>query len=225
MPHGTTAWKFVLRGADTCQVHANLTVSFIQKLMGFNEDHILWSMKYVIWAKQKHSPYLPSSSSGTSTDIGSGSFCETRFCEDSLLINVRVVSPAIHLLQYVIESINLITLLINPLIHGLHYAALKTTAPSSMLRKTETMNETESSSSLESRDHLLLIAYEGPASQGSDRRGRSGINRRNCNQDAHEELMGSPPALENLLLDRKTRNLTSSWWNGWDGKSEEEWKD
>uniref|UniRef100_M4EGZ1 Uncharacterized protein n=2 Tax=Brassica campestris TaxID=3711 RepID=M4EGZ1_BRACM len=59
----------------------------------------------------------------------------------------------------------------------------------------------------------------------NDRRGGSGINRRNCNQDAHEELMGSPAALENLLLDRKTRNLTSSWWNGWDGKSEEEWKD
>ncbi|RID45716.1 hypothetical protein BRARA_I02420 [Brassica rapa] len=76
---------------------------------------------------------------------------------------------------------------------------------------------------------LLINEKSGPASQGSgdssSSRGGSGINRRNCNQDAHEELMGSPAALENLLLDRKTRNLTSSWWNGWDGKSEEEWKD
>ncbi|CAG7863824.1 unnamed protein product [Brassica rapa] len=81
--------------------------------MGFNEDHILWSMKYVSACFQ--SPIR-------STDKGSGSFCETRFCEDSLLINVCVVSPVIHLLQYVIEPINLITLLINsinprPLLH------------------------------------------------------------------------------------------------------------
>ncbi|WZZ72715.1 hypothetical protein YC2023_084085 [Brassica napus] len=41
---------------------------------------------------------------------------------------------------------------------------------------------------------LLINEKSGPASQGSDRRGGSGINRRNCNQDAYEELMGSPVA-------------------------------
>lgn len=37
------------------------------------------------------------------------------------------------------------------------------------------------------------------------------INWRNGNQDAHEEVMRASAALENLQLDRKTRNLTSSW--------------
>lgn len=50
----------------------------------------------------------------------------------------------------------------------------------------------------------------------ADRRGGSNyrkdeINWRHGNQDAHEEVMRASAALENLQLDRKTRNMTSSW--------------
>ncbi|KAF3593006.1 hypothetical protein DY000_02023946 [Brassica cretica] len=45
---------------------------------------------------------------------------------------------------------------------------------------------------------LLINEKSGPASQGSDRRGGSGINRRNYNQDAYEELMGSPAARKSV---------------------------
>ncbi|CAF1983145.1 unnamed protein product, partial [Brassica napus] len=95
-------------------------------------------------------------------DRGSGSFCETRLCEDSLLIDVRVVSPAIHFLQYVTESINLITLLINAIDPRPPLRCIQDD-PFFIHRKTETMNgnsrrksETESSSSLESRDPLRI---------------------------------------------------------------------
>lgn len=50
----------------------------------------------------------------------------------------------------------------------------------------------------------------------ADRRGgtnyrKDEINWRHGNQDAHEEVMRASAALENLQLDRKTRNMTSSW--------------
>ncbi|CAN7070669.1 unnamed protein product [Brassica oleracea var. botrytis] len=37
--------------------------------------------------------------------------------------------------------------------------------------------------------------------------------------------MRASETLENLQLDRKTQNLTSSWRNVWDRTNEEEWKD
>ncbi|XP_019100341.1 PREDICTED: protein TONNEAU 1b-like isoform X2 [Camelina sativa] len=50
-------------------------------------------------------------------------------------------------------------------------------------------------------------------------------NWRNDSEDVPEEVMRASTALENLQLDRKTRNLTSSWRNVGDGTSEEEGKD
>ncbi|XP_024013626.1 protein TONNEAU 1a isoform X2 [Eutrema salsugineum] len=103
-------------------------------------------------------------------------------------------------------------------------------------------SETESSSSLDSRnpprrssasDSLPPLRRPGSASQGSDRRAglstsgykKDEFNWRQSNQDAHEEVMRASAALENLQLDRKTRNLTSSWRNARDGASEEEGRD
>ncbi|KAG2324977.1 hypothetical protein Bca4012_039468 [Brassica carinata] len=100
-------------------------------------------------------------------------------------------------------------------------------------------SETESSSSLDSRnpprrssasDNLPPLRRTGSGSQGSDRRGGSNyrkdeINWRHGNQDAHEEVMRASAALENLQLDRKTRNMTSSWRNVRDGANEDEGRD
>ncbi|KAF2606073.1 hypothetical protein F2Q68_00044908 [Brassica cretica] len=100
-------------------------------------------------------------------------------------------------------------------------------------------SETESSSSLDSRnpprrssasDNLPPLRRTGSGSQGSDRRGgtnyrKDEINWRHGNQDAHEEVMRASAALENLQLDRKTRNMTSSWRNVRDGANEEDGRD
>jgi FGFR1 oncogene partner len=51
------------------------------------------------------------------------------------------------------------------------------------------------------------------------------FNWRQGNQDTHEEVTRASAALENLQLDRKTRNLTSSWRNVRDGTNEEEGRD
>ncbi|CAN8268078.1 unnamed protein product [Cochlearia groenlandica] len=100
-------------------------------------------------------------------------------------------------------------------------------------------SETESSSSLDSRnpprrssasDSLPPIRRPGSASQSSDRRGglsgsgykKDEFNWRQGNQDMNEDVMRASSALENLQLDRKTRNLTSSWRNVRDGTNEEE---
>jgi len=100
-------------------------------------------------------------------------------------------------------------------------------------------SETESSSSLDSRnpprrssasDSLPPLRRPGSASQGSDRRAgmstsgyrKDEFNWRQGNQDAHEEVLRASAALENLQLDRKTRNLTSSWTNVRDGTHEDE---
>ncbi|CAN8254555.1 unnamed protein product [Cochlearia groenlandica] len=93
-------------------------------------------------------------------------------------------------------------------------------------------SEIESSSSLESRnpprrssasDSLPPQRRSGSASQGSDR--RAGLSWRNGNENAHEEIMRASAALENLQLDRKTQNLTSSWRNVRDETNEEEDKE
>nr|CAB41084.1 hypothetical protein [Arabidopsis thaliana] len=69
-------------------------------------------------------------------------------------------------------------------------------------------SETESSSSLESRNPPRR-------SSASDslppQRRKDEFNWRQGNQDTHEEVTRASAALENLQLDRKTRNLTSSW--------------
>ncbi|XP_023638572.1 protein TONNEAU 1b isoform X2 [Capsella rubella] len=96
--------------------------------------------------------------------------------------------------------------------------------------------ETESSSSLDSRnpprrssDSLLPQRRPVSASQASGTT-TSGYrndeyNWRYDSEDMPEEVMKASTALENLQLDRKTRNLTSSWRNAGDGSSEEEGKD
>ncbi|GKB00528.1 hypothetical protein Tco_0828521, partial [Tanacetum coccineum] len=68
-----------------------------------------------------------------------------------------------------------------------------------------------------------------PSSQASSRRGGSSnssyrkddYNRRYDGDDS-EDIMRTSAALENLQLDRKTRNLTNSWRHGGDGSSEED---
>ncbi|VVB05728.1 unnamed protein product [Arabis nemorensis] len=100
--------------------------------------------------------------------------------------------------------------------------------------------ETESSSSLESRnpprkssvsDSLPPQRRSVSASQASDQRAATSgyrkdeLNSRYESEDATEEVMRASTALENLQLDRKTQNLTSSWRNVRDGTSEEEEKD
>lgn len=70
-----------------------------------------------------------------------------------------------------------------------------------------------------------------PVSQSSDRRGggsstsgyrKDEYNWRYDNEDLPEDVIRASSALENLQLDRKTRNLTSSWRHSGDGVSEEE---
>ncbi|CAH2064088.1 unnamed protein product, partial [Thlaspi arvense] len=114
--------------------------------------------------------------------------------------------------------------------------------PQTMVGSSRRESETESSSSLESRnpprrssasDSLPPLRRPGSASQGSDRRAglstsgyrKDELNWRQGNQDAHEELTRASAALENLQLDRKTRNLTSSWRNVRDGTDDEEGRD
>lgn len=77
---------------------------------------------------------------------------------------------------------------------------------------------------------LPPLGRQIPPSQASERRGGSfnsgyrkdDYNRRYENDDVPEELMRASAALENLQLDRKTRNLTTSWRHGGDGSSEED---
>ncbi|XP_052205000.1 protein TONNEAU 1a-like [Diospyros lotus] len=99
--------------------------------------------------------------------------------------------------------------------------------------------ETESSSSLESRNSrrppppsvaggLPPLGRPIAASQASDRRGGSSIsgyrkddyNWRYDNDEPTDDVFRASSALENLQLDRKARNLTSSWRHGGDGVTE-----
>ncbi|KAL8257689.1 hypothetical protein R6Q59_029730 [Mikania micrantha] len=75
---------------------------------------------------------------------------------------------------------------------------------------------------------LPPLGRQVPSSQVSDRRGGSSnsgykkddYNRRYDNDDIADDIMlRASAALENLQLDRKTRNLTSSWRHGGDGSS------
>ncbi|OAP02866.1 TON1B [Arabidopsis thaliana] len=93
-------------------------------------------------------------------------------------------------------------------------------------------SETESSSSLDTRNpprrssasdslphQRRSVSASGAATSGY-RKDES--NWRYDTEDMPEEVMRASTALENLQLDRKTRNLTSSWRNVKDGTSEEE---
>ncbi|AEE79326.1 tonneau 1b (TON1b) [Arabidopsis thaliana] len=96
-------------------------------------------------------------------------------------------------------------------------------------------SETESSLSLDTRnpprrssasDSLPHQRRSVSASQASGA-ATSGYRKDESNwrydtEDMPEEVMRASTALENLQLDRKTRNLTSSWRNVKDGTSEEE---
>ncbi|KAL1208770.1 Protein TONNEAU 1b [Cardamine amara subsp. amara] len=97
-------------------------------------------------------------------------------------------------------------------------------------------SETESSSSLDSRNPPRrssasdsLPPQRRPPVSASQASGaatsgyrKDEYNWRYDNEDIPEEVTRASAALENLQLDRKTRNLTSSWRNVRDGTSEEE---
>ncbi|KAK1396347.1 LisH domain-containing protein [Heracleum sosnowskyi] len=101
-----------------------------------------------------------------------------------------------------------------------------------------TAPDTESYSNIESRNSrrppsstvaggLAPLGRPGPVSQSSDRRGGSSGYRKdeyNWRYDSSEpdEVDGASSALENLHLDRKARNLTSSWRHGGDGVTEDD---
>ncbi|KFK34748.1 hypothetical protein AALP_AA5G188000 [Arabis alpina] len=72
-------------------------------------------------------------------------------------------------------------------------------------------SETESSSSLESKNPPRKSSVSDSLPP-----------QRRYSEDATEEMMRASTVLENLQLDRKTQNLTSSWRNVRDGTSEEE---
>ncbi|KAL8145751.1 hypothetical protein AgCh_003774 [Apium graveolens] len=77
---------------------------------------------------------------------------------------------------------------------------------------------------------LAPLGRPGPVSQSSDRRGASSMsgyrkdeyNWRYDNSEHPDELDGASSALENLHLDRKARNLTTSWRHGGDGVTEDD---
>ncbi|EOY18487.1 LIS1 homology motif - like 1 [Theobroma cacao] len=101
--------------------------------------------------------------------------------------------------------------------------------------------EIESSSSLESRNTrrpssstvaggLPPLGRPVPVSQSSDRRAGSSMSGyrkdeyswRYDNDDIPEDVIRASSALENLQLDRKARNLTTSWRHAGDGISEDD---
>ncbi|XP_057981849.1 protein TONNEAU 1a-like isoform X2 [Malania oleifera] len=105
----------------------------------------------------------------------------------------------------------------------------------------QTTAETEPLSNLESRNMrrpssssiaggLPPLGRPVPASQASDRRGGSSMsayrkdeyNWRYDSDDLPDDVIRASAALENLQLDRKARNLTTSWRHSGDGISEED---
>lgn len=101
--------------------------------------------------------------------------------------------------------------------------------------------ENESSSNLESRNMrrpssssvaggLPPLVRSLPGSQASERRAGSSTsgyrkddsNWRYDGEELPEDVIRASAAMENLQLDRKTRNLTSSWRHGGDGISEDD---
>lgn len=104
-----------------------------------------------------------------------------------------------------------------------------------------TTPEADTFSNLESRNNrrpssssvaggLPPLGRAMPGSQSSDRRGGSSAsayrkdeyNWRYDSDDVPEDVIRASAALENLQLDRKARNLTSSWRHAGDGSSEDD---
>ncbi|CAN4106418.1 unnamed protein product [Withania somnifera] len=104
-----------------------------------------------------------------------------------------------------------------------------TTPEADSLPNLETRNMRRPSSSSVAGG-LPPLGRLGPAVQSSDRRGGSSIsgyrkgeyNWRYDNDELAEDVSHASSALENLQLDRKARNLTSSWRHGGDSMSEED---
>ncbi|GKB30220.1 senescence-associated protein 20 [Tanacetum coccineum] len=71
----------------------------------------------------------------------------------------------------------------------------------------------------ENRKTFWASSRRGGSSNSSYR--KDDYNRRYDGDDS-EDIMRTSAALENLQLDRKTRNLTNSWRHGGDGSSEED---
>ncbi|KAF5177320.1 Tonneau 1a [Thalictrum thalictroides] len=96
-------------------------------------------------------------------------------------------------------------------------------------RETESLSNFDSrtvrrpSSSSSVAGGLPPLGRPGPASQVSERRGSSmpGYNWRYDSDELSEDVIRASNALENIQLDRKARNLTSSWRHGGDGISED----
>ncbi|KAL7586330.1 hypothetical protein Lser_V15G36328 [Lactuca serriola] len=89
------------------------------------------------------------------------------------------------------------------------------------------MHEQDSLTNFDSRSRRPPLGRPIPSSQASDRRGgslNSGYNRRYESDDIDipEDIMRASAALENLQLDRKTRNFTTTWRHGGDGSSEDD---
>lgn len=104
-----------------------------------------------------------------------------------------------------------------------------------------TTSETESLTNLESRNirrpssssvagGLPPLGRPLPASQSSDRRGGSSMsgyrkdeyNWRYDNDELPDDVIRASAAMENLQLDRKARNLTTSWRHAGDGLGEDD---
>ncbi|KAL9995817.1 putative transcription factor interactor and regulator LisH family [Helianthus debilis subsp. tardiflorus] len=76
---------------------------------------------------------------------------------------------------------------------------------------------------------LAPLGRQGPGSQTSERRGGSSnssyrgddYNWRYENDDSSDDISRASIALENLQLDRKARNLTTSWRHGGDDRSKD----
>nr|XP_043632300.1 protein TONNEAU 1a-like [Erigeron canadensis] len=97
--------------------------------------------------------------------------------------------------------------------------------------------EQDSTSYLDSRNRrpssssvvggLAPLGRQGPGTQTSDRRGGSSNSSyrsddwRYENDDTSENITRASIALENLQLDRKSRNLTTSWRHGGEGSNED----
>lgn len=105
-----------------------------------------------------------------------------------------------------------------------------TTPDAESLSNLETRNARRPSSSSAVAGGLPPLGRPLPSSQASDRRAGSSTsgyrkdeyNWRYDNNELPEDIVRASAALENLQLDRKARNLTTSWRHGGDGISEED---
>ncbi|KAL5711158.1 Protein TONNEAU 1a [Ranunculus cassubicifolius] len=105
------------------------------------------------------------------------------------------------------------------------------TQDSESIPNMDSRNNRRPSSSSSVAGGLPPLGRPGSGSQGSDRRGggssgyrKDDYNWRYDSDELSEDVIRTSNALENLQLDRKARNLTSSWRHGGDGGSEDDSK-